>query len=561
MKNIKQLVLCLLILSTVLLFTGCGTEIQADAQSYIGKNYEDVIAELSDLGFKNIEQIPIEDIDSNSPLEDGYVENVAIDGDDSFKAGDTFSANAKVTVEYHEVQKLIPPIDADQIQKKKYKTLRNMFIEQGFCNVRTDEVYDLDPETTKEEYINEVIINDTNEFTQEDVFPFDADILIVCHYPYERYDATVKINNIDNWFLYEYDVRFLIDGKEKKTLSDGEGMKETFTVPEGNHVFSFESVENAKVNGKTDIDVTGDLEVTFEIMCQEDRILVAAQNTKKADALAVNQLKLSSSEAKFLGKKYKQVVKLLKQEGFEHVKAKPVYDLSFKGRRGQVKSVTIDDKTDYKRGDVFTTDTNVVVKYHLLEEEKPDVKQEQELLEAIYVDLYSHVKGKACAKARKYLKQEGYTVTSYMFEPTGTDYTEYVSDASDEELNDSGYVVTDIRVLDPVNMTISLRLDTEDNVKRMKEQGAVKKDLESKLSTGAATAAMKRYGEKQYPYGFELDELTGMLMQKPLDKDTWFLKCYVDVTDEQGKKQEDRTCEAKVEKKNGTVSVYDFRVY
>ena len=71
-----------------------------------GKNHDDVSKQLRDAGFINITEEKIEDIKKDSKFgffskEDGEVEKVSIDGNDSFKKVAIFNKNSKVVITYH----------------------------------------------------------------------------------------------------------------------------------------------------------------------------------------------------------------------------------------------------------------------------------------------------------------------------------------------------------------------------------------------------------------------------------------------------------------------------
>ena len=71
-----------------------------------GKNHDDVSKQLRDAGFINITEEKIEDIKKDSKFgffskEDGEVEKVSIDCNDSFKKEAIFNKNSKVVITYH----------------------------------------------------------------------------------------------------------------------------------------------------------------------------------------------------------------------------------------------------------------------------------------------------------------------------------------------------------------------------------------------------------------------------------------------------------------------------
>lgn len=562
MGIVKKTTLVLALIMTVLLFTACDAKMESDAKEYVGKNYEDVITELNNLGFNNIEQMPIEDLTSEGPLADGYVDSVSVNGNDSFKAGDSFATDSNVTITYHIIKKLTPPVDSEQIQNMSFEKLGEMFMDQGFTNVLTEEVYDLDPDTTKEKHVNEIKINDVDSFTKDDVFPFDANVLVICHYPYEKYDANVKVDFIGNLFLNKYDVDFQIDGKKEKTLPHGEDMDETFCLPEGNHVFTFVNTEDSSVKGEAKIEITSDLEVAYEIICYSDEVSIEEKYIDRKIELADNQLKISCSESSFTGKKYKQVVKLLEKEGFENIQTKPVYDIVwFESDKGKTKSVKINGSSDYRRGDIFEKGAKVVVRYHMLQADDPEIKAAKEAEEKEHKDLVSNVEGKSCADARKYLNEKGYSA-EYIFEGTEQSFTGTINDPklSDKDLNDVGYFVTEIRALDTDQKTITLAINTKSNVERLKKQEEKEKKLSSYINSGDAEGALWARLDKEFTSkGWKMNYHLG---QTPVNETTWFLKWEIKVRDPYtGKCTVPCTVEAKVKGPGDNPTVTSFTYY
>ena len=69
------------------------------------------------------------------------------------------------------------------------------------------------------------------------------------------------------------------------------------------------------------------------------------------------------------------------------------------------------------------------------------------------------------------------------------------------------------------------------------------------------------YGKKQFPYGFKLNLVKGMLAERAKDENTWFLKAYCEVTYEYGTKLKFSVCEANVTGTSESPKVVYFNVY
>ena len=76
-------------------------KVPVSANDCKGKNCQDVVNDISAAGFVNIQAKTIEDLVTGWLTKDGEVEEVTIDGDGSFRAGDTFDKTAAIIVSYH----------------------------------------------------------------------------------------------------------------------------------------------------------------------------------------------------------------------------------------------------------------------------------------------------------------------------------------------------------------------------------------------------------------------------------------------------------------------------
>ena len=76
-------------------------KIPMDSKKYKGENYEDIIIEFENLGFKNIETVPKNDLIKGWFTKDGEIEKISIGGDSIFEEGDIFSKNKTVVITYH----------------------------------------------------------------------------------------------------------------------------------------------------------------------------------------------------------------------------------------------------------------------------------------------------------------------------------------------------------------------------------------------------------------------------------------------------------------------------
>ena len=71
------------------------------AKKYVGSNYAEVESAIRELGFDNIELVPLGDIKTDILRQENKVDEISINGDTKFKEGVYFEPDAPVVIKYH----------------------------------------------------------------------------------------------------------------------------------------------------------------------------------------------------------------------------------------------------------------------------------------------------------------------------------------------------------------------------------------------------------------------------------------------------------------------------
>lgn len=121
------------------------------------------------------------------------------------------------------------------------------------------------------------------------------------------------------------------------------------------------------------------------------------------------------------------------------------------------------------------------------------------------------------------------------------------------EITEVGDIDADSKTL-PIGVTASSVVATN---KAIEEQ---RNALKEKLDATAAWIAAEKYGEQEYPYGFELKYILGKIAEDPLDENTWSLKAECKVTNEFNASLK-MTCEAYVTGTTENPEITKFEVY
>ena len=344
----------------------------SDEKSYCGMQYDSVLDELELAGFTNISEVKIEDLSKESSMSDGTVESVLIDGKGEFHAGDKFAKDSSVVVTYHIIPRADIPISSGEIQDVKYTDLAVMFEDAGFHNVTIKEEYDLDPDETDKRYVNEVTVDNDSSFEVNEEVPFDSDVVITCHFPYEKYTVKVKVEFVKNLIFSRYDVDLLIDDEKLETLKHGTDAEYEYRFVEGEYVIRFAEADIPDNYGEATVKVDSDIEITYKISTHYDRVDVEEKFIKHLNPLRGDEIKITGTEYSFRNRVFTDVAGELDSMGFTNIYMNPVYDLETDAdNAGLVSGLTIDGSTDYIRGDIFNEDAEIVITYHMLAEDEP----------------------------------------------------------------------------------------------------------------------------------------------------------------------------------------------
>lgn len=540
--------------------------ISSSAGDYVGKDYATVSKELTDLGFKNITTQGLKDLDTSGDTKQGAIETLTVNEADNFEAGTSFPADANIIITYHSVKEATVPSSGDDLQSHEYTILADLFTTAGFTNVSSEEVIDLDPDTTDKEFVNEVSINGNTSFADGSSFPIDAPIKIVCHKTFSKYTVTIHVDCEGNWIFDKYDVDVSVGGETAKRLPHGESADYEYRFTEGKYTITFTDTENRSVESKEEIDVYSDMTVAYKIACHSSSIDVAMQYTDRDIELDEGQIEMASGPSEYKGN-YSDVINKLKQLGFTNIKEAPIYDVytGFLTTEGDTESVSIKGITDFKRGDVFSSDDEVIISYHTSYEKDPSyiAEQEQAAKEAneraekeaaatAEEQKLNALAGGTLANAIKTIKDMGYkaTYTNSSYD----DRTDYVENYMEDDYK------TKCKVTRVYANASSKTVEVYFTTPQEEANQAAYDKLDAKLDCTTAWIAAEQYGKYEYPYGFKLHYIVGRLAEEPADENTWFLKAECTVENAYGNKLKG-TCEAKVTGTTDNPKVVSFYCY
>lgn len=342
-----------------------------DAVSCVGKESSDVKNLFSSVGFTNITIESLNDLDLSENEKSGQVDSVTINGVSAFEGNQEFSATSWVLIKCHSLKTIPVPVSSDAVKDTDANDLVALFSGAGFIDISTDEAVDLDPDKSSSDFENTVSVGGSSSYSEKQKFPIDAKVSIVTHLPYEKYTVKLLINFVPNIMFSKYNVE-LNFGNETKTLTHGDDAEFEYRLKPGKYTLTFTSAESSSVKGSAELEISGDTEASYKISCTSDKINVSLVYVETPDAVGENEamVPMSSSTCKF--KNYSEVEDAFNIAGFTNITETVLYDIVWGWTSsGEVENVTIDGKSDFIRGNIFSKDAAIVITYHMPEDEDP----------------------------------------------------------------------------------------------------------------------------------------------------------------------------------------------
>ena len=265
------------------------------------------------------------------------------------------------------------PYGAAECLEQDYTTIQAAFYAAGFTNIEAEKVEDLQAtDVDKVNTIDAISVDGKTDFTKEQEFQSDDEVLIRYH-GYAKCNVKIHVDFVPNLIFSKYDVNLLLNGIEQGTLTHGEDQDFELSIDPGEYTLTFESDESSTVKGEVTLTVDCDVEASYKIACSSDKVSVETLYVDRLMELADGEVKLDVAASEYKHKNYEDVAAALKMLGFTNIKYEVLYDIVLGWTDdGEVESVSIADKTDFNRGDVFPADAEIVITYHMPEDDDPN---------------------------------------------------------------------------------------------------------------------------------------------------------------------------------------------
>lgn len=202
---------------------------------------------------------------------------------------------------------------------------------------------------------------------------------MIYHRPYEKFTVKMHVNCVENLFFSKYDINILLNNEEKEQLAHGKEDDYEFRLKRGEYTFTFAEAGSSSIKGTETVDVSSDMEISYNLFCHSDNVSIETVYIDKKIALGENEVKVGAAASDYKHKNYKEVISALETAGFTNIKTQIIYDIYWGfTQEGELDSVTIDGESDFKRGDIFAKDAEIIVIYHMPQESNTNKPTEEQ---------------------------------------------------------------------------------------------------------------------------------------------------------------------------------------
>lgn len=359
-----------------------------------------------------------------------------------------------------------------------------------------------------------------------------------------KFDVKIHIDFTQNLLFSKYDV-ILSAENERKTLSHGINTDVEFTLKEGKNILYFTKIDDSSIKTEMTLDVDSNMEVGYKISCYQDRISVEELYIDKDKTISDNEVKMQLDKSEFIHKNYETVIQQFRDLGFYNIIEKPMYDIVLGWTdEGEVENVTINGSDTYKRGDIFKKDSEIIISYHLKEENDPSKAKPP-------YDI-------STAKSKKYqnvvsdFQVAGFTNVVTEEKKETNSYGHNTNDVADIYINGKslGYSSSTYSKDAEIKIVYYVIAETEET----------NNSAEGPLSADIAQSTFEQYGKKAYPYGFKCHWWTKKIGEEHRADGSWFFKVGVTIKNMYGTKY-DTTVEGTISGTDENPEVTHFYVY
>ena len=274
-------------------------------------------------------------------------------------------------------------------------------VEKGFTNIKKESSYEFEA-TNQDGYQLRLYHSNTDGMRITVKQPLFA--------------VELTLDCIPNLLFNKYDVTAWVDDVEITSVVHGGESTVKLELERGSHTLVVKKHGWKEPKGTVTFNIVADTIVTNQLSCGEDVISLKQTGFIELRELSETEARVPAAASELKYDNYKDVVNALTEAGFTNIKTNILYDIVYGfTSEGEIDSVSIAGSTDFTTGSIFKKDAEVIVTYHMYEDDDPSrIKMTKKA---------SDYEGKNYSEVQKAIKDLGFT--NVVLEGTETTDTSY----------------------------------------------------------------------------------------------------------------------------------------
>lgn len=265
----------------LIMITGCsektadGIKMPFSSGVCKGDNYQDVISDLKNAGFTNVETEVLYDLVTGILTKDGEVEKVSVNGDAKYDPDARYPKDVKIVVTYHTFKEsqtnknkensnissdIKPPYDNNSSKGLNYLDVVEAFKNAGFKNISVEKRYEASFSGCEADTVANIYINNSGAFSTDSYYNSDAKIRIDYYVISEsdaksdteltRSYAQIAFENYGKKiYPYGFKCHWIMDLRNAEQYDDGSWFLKVGVTIENQYGNKIDTVAEAKISG------------------------------------------------------------------------------------------------------------------------------------------------------------------------------------------------------------------------------------------------------------------------------------------------------------------------
>ena len=189
------------------------------------------------------------------------------------------------------------------------------------------------------------------------------------------YNVELQVKCEKNLLFSKYDINVFIDDKKIGTLDHGTENTWKTTLSEGTHTIKVCEEGDSSVDGTLTFDITEEIRLVYKATCHSNQVELSLEHNESMRSLSDSETKITDSPQGYKNRVFKDVEQELKAAGFTNIQTTVIRDLTggWLETDGDIESITISGRTDFKKGEIITKDAEIIITYHTIELTKEEM--------------------------------------------------------------------------------------------------------------------------------------------------------------------------------------------